>query len=377
VGALLLVTTLRNLRAVDLGFNLDGLSAFSMSFSGQGYDAPRALQFNRDLLTSLAGLPPPSAVAFANRAPFDSRSTVNIVPPGSGPDAADKLEVDSNGISANYFDVLGTPLVRGRAFTADETFATAPRETMPVIINESLATRLFGESDPIGRTVRMVATRSTARDLPVVGVVRDSRWTGFTGAPGMFLFEPIGRSSFGAFQATLIVRSTMTTTQLGAAVRSVAARLDRSLPLSDGQPLASRIDRDLRQQRLFAVLLTWLSVLAFSLAALGLYGLVSQMTSERAREFGIRLAIGATRTDIVKLVGRYVVVVTAIGGCVGLGLAVAGARAVSAMLFGVTGLDLRVYGLASATLMTVVALATAWPAVRATRVQPVDVLRVD
>jgi ABC-type antimicrobial peptide transport system permease subunit len=216
-----------------------------------------------------------------------------------------------------------------------------------------------------------------ALEFPIVGVVRDAHLHDFSGDPDLLVYQPLGRSSAGWSQVVVMVRSSRPTAEVDSEVRASAARLDRYLPLTGGEPLSVYIDGHVRQQRLFATMLTWVSVLAFVLAAVGLHGLVAQATTERAREFGIRMAIGASRRAIVRLVGRYVLVVAATGVVAGLALAAVAARLLSAMLFGVGALDPVTYTVAVGLMAMIVVLAAAWPAFRATRVPVVDVLRTE
>jgi predicted permease len=377
IGALLLVATLRNLHAVDLGFDPANLPTFRMDLRAQKYDQTRALAFDQDLLHTLAALPSLTGATIASKAPFVGRMGMRLVPPGAS--EAQTLQVLTNGIVPNYFQVLGTPVIHGRTFTAAEAFASTPMDdTMPVILSEALARRLFGDADPVGRTVHLPARANTpALEFPIVGVVRDAHLTDFSGDPDLMVYQPLGRSSAGWSQVVLMVRSNRSSAEVGSEVRALAARLDRYLPLSGGEALSVYIDGHLRQQRLFATMLTWVSMLAFVLAAVGLHGLVAQAMTERAREFGIRMAIGASRHAIVRLVGRYVLVVAASGVVAGLALAGVASRLVSAMLFGVSALDPVTYAVAVGLMVFIVALAAAWPALRATRVPVVDVLRAE
>jgi putative ABC transport system permease protein len=377
VDALLLITTLHNLRAVDLGFDPENLSTYRVNPQSAGYDVARALVFDRSLMTALEGNRSLGLFTIAERAPFDSRALWRIQPSGAAP--TDLLRIDTAGVSHSYFDVLGTRIIRGRAFTPDETFAAQPVDSMPVILNEALARKLFGNTDAINQTVHVppAGNRSTARDLPVVGVVEDVRWNSFTGEPNLLMYIPLGRTDFAAMRTVVIARSTKPLPEITAAVRGAAAQLDRMLPFSQGQALSVRIDRTLQQQRLFATMLSWTGVLAFVLAAVGLHGLVAQTAAERRREFGIRLAIGATRGDIARLVARYAVVIGVMGTGVGLVVSRFGVKLVTSLLFGVTALDPVVHTLAILSLIFVVIVACAWPAIRATRVQPVEVLRAE
>jgi len=376
VDALLLITTLHNLRAVDLGFDPENLSTYRVNYQSAGYDVPRALLFDRTLMTALEANRSLGVFTLAERAPFDSRTLMRVQPPGAGP--TDLLRVDTNGISHSYFDVLGTRIIHGRAFTPDESFAAQPLDSMPVILNDTLARKLFGNADSIHQTVHLPAAgKSPARDLPVVGVVEDVRWNSFTGEPNLLMYVPLGRTDFAALRTVVIARSSKPLPDLTAAVRGAAAQIDRMLPFSIGQSLSVRMDRQLQQQRLFATMLSWTGVLAFVLAAVGLHGLVAQTAAERRREFGIRLAIGATRADIARLVARYALTIGVIGTAVGLILSRFGVKLVTSLLFGVTAIDPVVHALAIVSLAVVVVMACAWPALRATRVQPVDVLRAE
>jgi predicted permease len=375
VGALLLVTTLRNLRGVDLGFDPANVTIWRIDLAAHGYTNVPAVRYLSDLF---AALEPGSAggVTIAQRAPFDSSSGIRVLPPGAA--AGKTIRVGSNGIAHNYFGVLGTALTRGRSFTAEEAFAAGDGPAAPVVINETLARQLFGDADAVGRTAHIPRTASSPdRDVPVIGVVRDARWNSITGAPEPFLYQPLGRYDFRPTRATLIVRSAQPMTALNAVVRAAAARLDANVPLSIALPLTASIDRTIQQQRLFGWTLTWLSALAFVLAAVGLHGLVAQTTTERSREFGIRLALGASQSAIARLVARYVLVVTAAGTAAGLVLAFYGTRLIQALLFGVTALDPLIYAIAVGLLAIVVVAASAVPVWRAIRTEPVVVLRGD
>jgi predicted permease len=373
VGALLLAATLRNLYAVDLGFNPDNVAVLRMSLDDEGYDAERSRSFREDLLPLLEATPSIGTVTLAHAAPFLGGLNTRVVPPGADDKAT--VQVQTNAVAENYFDVLGMSLVRGRTFTRAETFAASPMETVPVVVNQSLARRLFGDADPIGRTLRIPKIGSQpARDWPIVGVVRDAYSRRVTEPLALQFFQPIGRFRSDTL---VIVRSSRPLAEVIKGTSAAVARIDARVPIKDAYPLSMWIDNANRQARSFATMLTWMAVLAFVLAAVGLHGLVTQTTTERMREFGIRLAIGASRGAIATLVARRVVVITSIGCSIGLGLAAVSSKVVKSMLFGVTAIDPLVYTLAVVMMACVVALAAAWPAFRATRVDPVDVLRAE
>jgi hypothetical protein len=247
---------------------------------------------------------------------------------------------------------------------------------VPIIVNEAMARRLFGSVDVLGRTIRFTKTVSDPeRDLPIVGVVRDTRES-LTADIAPMIYMPLGPFDF-ATRGTVIVRSQRPAPQTAASMRALVARLDKNLPVTGGLPIFSLIDRGIRQQRLFAWTLSVLGALGFVLAALGVYGLVAQTTAERSREFGIRMALGAGRSNIAGLVFKFAAGIAGVGTVVGVVLAYFGSRAIASMLFGITPLSPAVYSVAIITLAAVVAVACAIPVLRAMRVQPVDVLRAD
>ena len=374
ISALLLVATLRNLRGVDLGLDPHDVSVVNFNLDAHGFDRGRALAYHREVLPALQAIGEFQSVGIATRPPFGSRSSTGVIPPGGDPDTP--VSVAANGVSESYFQSLSIPIVRGRAFTFEETFATG--ETAPLIVNERLALQLFRTVDVLGRTVRLARVgERPERDLTIVGVARDSHWRSITAEPDAFMYLPLAQFRSGGTTGTYLIRSTLPVHRVGEIASIVAARTARAVPLSTPRPLTAGIDREVSQQRVFAWMLTSLSLLGFALAALGLYGLVAQSTIERRREFGIRLAIGAARLDIARLVWRYALTVSSAGALVGVCLSYFGTRVIRHLLFGVSPLDPLTYAAAIVTLLVVVALACIGPAVRALRVQPVEVLRTE
>jgi predicted permease len=373
IGALLLVSTLRNLRGIDLGFDPRDVTVVNVTLDDHGYDRARTLVYHAQVLTALQARGDFDAVTLAQLPPFGSSTLVRIVPPDAAP--KETLSVRANGVSADYFRVLSQSIVRGRTFTSDE--AAGLGDGTPLIVNETLARRLFGTVDAVGRTVKLARTAANAeRDLMVVGVARDSRWRSIEGEQDAFLYQPFGHF-YRVASSVYMIKSTLPAQQVGEIANSIAARTASSIPLYMARPLSTGIDRELNQQRLFAWMLSLLAGLGFVLAALGLYGLVAQATVERRREFGIRLALGAAAGDIARLVARFALIVSSAGIIIGLTLTFFGTRLIQSMLFGVSPLEPLVYVAAVSTLAAVVALACAGPAWRAMRVPAVEVLRAE
>ncbi|HUR19863.1 MAG TPA: ADOP family duplicated permease [Vicinamibacterales bacterium] len=374
IGALLLVATVRNFHSVDLGFDPRNVTTMDISMPAQAYPSETAIQFWRDLQGAAQASGEFEAVSASNAPPFGGAFMNRIQPPGAPP--GETRMVRGNGVSDTFFSTLAIGLVRGREFTSAEAFAPATTPAPPIIVNETLAKQLFGSVDVLGRTIRFTKTISTPeRDLPIIGVARDSRES-LSGEREPAIFLPVGPFDFPR-RGTVIVRSSRPAPATLASIKALVARFDKNLPVTGGQPITMLIDRGIRQQRLFAWTLSVLGGLGFVLAALGVYGLVAQATAERSREFGIRIAIGASRSQIARLVFRFAATIAVIGTVAGVVLAYFGSRAVALMLFGITALDPRVYLVAIGALAAVVAAACAIPALRAMRVQPMDVLRPD
>jgi predicted permease len=374
IGALLLVSTLRNLRAVDLGLDPNRVTVVGFSLDEHGYDAARAMAYHREVLPALQASGEFEIVSLSKREPFGPGTRVRLIPPGA--DAKTPLSVYANGVSESYFRLLSIPIVRGRTFTFDE--AAGAGDGTPVIVNETLARQLFGTVDAVGRTVRFARTAlNPEQEMVIVGVTRDSRWRSIAGEPGPFLYQPFGHFPSGITYGVYMIKSNLPPRRVGEIANAIAARTANAVPLTVPRPLTTGIDRELSEQRVFAWMLSLLAGLGFVLAALGLYGLIAQTTIERRREFGIRLALGAAGMDIVRLVARYAVLVSSIGIVIGLALSYFGTRLIQSMLFGVSPLDPAVYVAAVFTLTMVVAIACIGPAWRAVRVQAVEVLRAE
>jgi putative ABC transport system permease protein len=367
IGALLLVTSLRQLYRVDLGFDPSGVSVHGLDPSGHGYTADRFAGYYDGIMDRLRGASGFQAVSLAFRAPFGSGRTLRLRHPAGG--ERDRIETYANAVSTTYFETLGIPLLRGRGFLENEL---ATRSDV-AIIGAGLARRLFGDGEAIGRPI-VLAERS-ARELRVVGVVGDTHWRNVTGEPDLLLYFPWGDAAIGTYEASLIVKSPAPLRNVAARVEAAAAEVDPTLPVNWSVAMTSRIDEELADQRVFAWMLSLLGWLGFTLAAVGLYGLLAQSVSERTREFGVRIALGSDRRGVFGLVLRQAAWIGALGTAAGLVLAYFGSQLIETRLYGVTRLDPLAYAAAAVALAVVVLLAGVWPARTATRIQPVEALR--
>jgi predicted permease len=373
VGALLFLMTLRHLRSVDLGFDPAGVTVVTLNVRGYGYTDARAVEYLTQVADAVRRQPGIQAAALAFSPPlFNGGLTDGMYLPDQDPSQA--TNVERNGVSPEYFEAVRLPIVRGRVFTAAEASGRAETDRRPVVVTEALARRLFGSDEAIGREVLTQAGPGKTLALSVVGIARDSHFRGIERPPDALLYEPL--ATFPIVQnAYLVVRSTLGSRDAYQLAAEAARRIDPTIPLAPETTFAARIDRQLGQQRLFAWMLGLLGTIGFVLAAVGLHGLIGQTVVERRREFGIRLAIGAAPTGIVKLVLRRAALVLSVGLAAGLALAWSGGRLVESQLFGITSRDPMPYGVAALLMVAVVSLASISPAVAATRVDPIDVLR--
>jgi putative ABC transport system permease protein len=375
-GAFLMIATLRQLHAVDLGFDPGGVSTYYLSLDRAGYDAASALSYDRELIDQLSAAPA-ITTALSYTHPFGPTIGWSLE---TSAETNDRIRVNMNGVTADYFRVLGVPLVRGRGFSSDEALQAGDHEGMPAVLSESLARRFFAEANPLGRQI-VLAGRSgvPASRLTVIGVVGDVHWRGITDPVDPMLYVPFGRAeaAMATLQSVLLVKSPRPFAETSRSVQATMHRLDREVPVAGARPLTASIDRELERRRVFAWALSLLGLLGSVLAAVGLAGLLAQSVTERTREFGVRMALGATRRDVFVAVLRHAAWIAASGGVVGLVLAWVGSGLLEAQLYGVTRFDVAVYGAAAAFLAAVALAAAAWPGWTACRIEPIAALKAE
>ena len=362
IGAGLCVKSLRALQAIDPGFEPAKVMTASFDLGQNGYDEARGRQFISQLSERVAALPGVEAVSFARIAAFSDIPWVGpLIIEGSIPQP-----INTNAIGPNYFQTLGAALAQGREFTAQDR-ADAP---LVVTVNEAAARRYWPGQEVVGK--RIVRGRQFAE---VVGVTRDSKEKGLTADPRPALYVPLLQNYFP--ELTLHVRTATPSQTLLAAVRREAQLLDPTLPVYNLQTLAAQKDGTLYTERLAATLLTLFGLLALSLAAVGIYGVLSYAVTERTREMGIRLALGACPRDLINLVVWQGLMLTLIGLVIGVGASFALTRLIAKLLFGVSPTDPLTF-VVIPLLLTGVALLACWiPARRATRVDPLASLRYE
>ena len=371
VGAGLFVRTLMNLRGVPLGIDVAPVITTSVDVSAQGYSDERTRTFFREMLDRLAREPGVEAASIV-WLPFFGEGASQAVLWPSERDSTRAVEARSNLVTPSFFRAAGIALQRGRTFREDEILRGDSSAVQPVIVSATLARQLFGTADPIGRRLRRSWRPSF--EFEVIGVVADARTVRVSREPEPYLYEPLGQG-FLTRRVTVFVRSALNPAAAAAAVRRVTRALDPTLPVFDVRTLAAQVDRQLFEQIAVARLTALFAVVAVLLAAVGLYGLMSFVVSDRTREFGIRAALGARGASLVAPVVRSAVALGALGILGGTALAMASAGVVRNRLFGVDPVDVATYAGAAALLGVVALLSTLIPAWRVARVDPLVALR--
>ena len=364
VGAVLCVRSLRAIQAVETGIDSTRVMTASFELGLDGSDQTIGRQFIAELSRRVAAQPGVESVALGTIVPFSDYFWISGArPEGHQPAPGERMAFDFNAIGPGYFRTLGTALVAGREFSASDT-----REAPPVVIvNEALAKRFWPGQNALGKRI------DRGRLAEVVGVVRDSRAKKVTDAakPTIYLSLLQNYSS----NLTIYVRSAADARAVLGGVRAAIHALDPRLAVSNLQTLEAQRNGSLYAERLSAALLSMLGALALALVSIGLYGLLSYAVTQRTREIGIRLALGAQRRDLLRLVIRRGVLLTTIGSIGGLAASFAVVGVVRGVLFGVSPMDPLTYVMAPATLIGVALLACWLPARRAARLSPLTALR--
>jgi predicted permease len=380
VCALLMVATISRLNAADRGFDVDGVTAHYFSLSSEGIKGSRADEVLRALTEGLSADSRVEAVSLSFTYPLGFGYSQLVAAPTQSAADAKPLRVPANYVTNGYFATLGLRTRAGRVFTTDESMAGGPMDGAPVVISAAMAAQYFGTEQAVGRVVTLPAgTATPARALRIIGVVSDvvtDVANVMEGTPAMTMYLPFGKMGAAATSAPiLLVRSTLTTDAAVSLVRAIVRRIDSTISVAGNKSLRSEVESQSSERRAFAWILSLLGGLAYVLAAVGLYGLLAQIIAERTREFGIRIAIGATRPQVLASVFWQTVRIAVPGAAAGLIVAIAAASLLGALIWSVSPYDPLTYGGALVSLALVVVVSAAVPAVSAARISPVEALR--
>ena len=378
VGAGLMLRSFSTLLSVDPGFQASGTLSFRLFLPPAGYPDPTAqIAFFDRLDDELETLPGVEQVSLMSGLPPIRRINANtmefegIVPSPDGP----PTEVDYwQFVMDDYFKTMRIPLLDGRQFSNLDADGTQP----VVLVNQTMADTYWSDTGALGKRLRQCCGDDNPW-LTIVGVVGDVKQGGMDEETGteLYFYVPQVASALGFAPRTMhvVLRTSVPPASLSGQARSTVWSLDPGLPLADLQTLETAVLRSVAQPRFLAVLLGNFGLIALLLAAVGTYGVMSVFVAERNREMGIRMALGADSGRVVGLVLRHGLAIAGAGLLLGVAVALALNRFVAAMLFGVGGADPLTYGGVVALLAAVAALACVMPARRATRVDPMVVLK--
>jgi putative ABC transport system permease protein len=378
VGAGLLIHSFTRLLQVDLGFDPRNVLKLSVSLPPTEYkDDAQKTAFIERALERIKALPGVEAAAAANVTPLTGYAAnfpfeiENRPPalPGEQPNA------EYRAVSADYFRALGMRVRRGRGFTENDV-KRSPQKAGVVIINEALAARYWPGEEALGQRLLIVKPnldRDGGQWREIVGIVGNVRQAGVEAAPLPEMYEPTLSNAAGFYD--LVVRSPVAPESLTRAVRAEFRALDPDLPLFTVRTLAEMVQMNLARQRFAAQLLGAFAALALVLAAVGIYGVLAYSVTERTREIGVRLALGAQRADVLRLILREAMRWVLLGGLCGLAVALALSRVLTGLLYGVTASDPLVFAGVAVLLVAVALVACLVPAWRAAQVDPMAALR--
>jgi putative ABC transport system permease protein len=371
VGAGLLVRSMHNLLHVDLGFNADNVLTMRINLQGGKNDPGTARVFYDECLARVSDVPGVRSAALTMSLPIEGAywDSVFTAADKPVPSRADLPESDYLPVSANYFETMGIRLLQGRGFTAADTPESAP----VVVINETLARRIWPGESPIGKRVKLGFPEGNTPWREVIGVVNDIKLSGVERATSMQIYtllahEPI--TSLG-----LVVRTNGNPSAAAVSVQKAIHAIDKDLPVYAIWTMDQLLGNSLAQRRLTLVLLGSFAVLALLLAAVGVYGVTSYAVRQRTHEFGIRMALGAQARDVLRLILVNGLKLSMMGVALGLGAAFVLTRWMESLLFGVRATDVQTFTAIALLLLSIALLACWIPARRATKVDPMVALR--
>jgi predicted permease len=369
VGAGLFLRTLVNLNNVDTGFNKENVLRLNIDSSSAGYKEgePRELALDQQIEERVQALPNVKAASFSAFTFNEGAWSSDVALPGM---RANKDNVMHNVVGMRYFDTMQIPLVAGRTFSASDT-STSPRVA---IISEHMAKTFFPLVNPIGRHYGL-GDNKPENDVTIIGVAKDVKFNNLAEDPVDLDYLSYTQTPWGF--GDLEVRYTGDFAPVAAAVQQTIRSIDRNLPITHVTTLDEQVARSITNQRLVAQLSAFFGLLAVFLSCIGIYGVMSYVVTKRTNEIGIRIALGAGRSNMLWMVLREILTLVSIGIVIGVPVTLAGNRLVSNMLFGLRPTDPTTLVSATVMLLIVAAIAGYLPARRASLVDPMVALRYE
>jgi putative ABC transport system permease protein len=371
MGALLFVRSLRKLTTLNVGFQQTGILVTYVDFTHLQLPEERYTEYKRDLVKRVEAIPGIESAAHAMMVPFGGMTwNDDVINEGFDQDAGVVWE---NFLGPGYFQTIGTPLLAGRDFDDRDT-ATSVKVA---IVNQAFVRKILKGADPLGKRFRIHEHPGKPRPLyEIVGVTGDNKFQDMHEEFLPFMYFPATQEEKPSPDDQILIRSSLPLTSLIASMKDTIADVNPGIDL-EFRVLKTRIHDSLLQDQLMATLSGFFGFLAALLAAIGLYGVMSYTVIQRTKEIGIRMAIGAERVDVLRLILREATVLTVTGLVIGTALALGSAQAAKSLLFGLKPRDPLTLVMAVVTLSAVAALASFLPAYRASKLDPLTALRYE
>ena len=371
VGALLFARSLRNLTTLNAGFQQNGILITSIDFKRLQLPEERYSDYKREIAKRLQAMPGVESAARAMLVPFGGSTwNQNVLTEGSDDDKGVSWQ---NFLGPGYFQTVGTPLLAGRDFDDRDTAASVK----VAIVNQAFVRKILKGAEPLGKRFRLHEAPGKPRPLyEIVGVTGDNKFQDMHEEFLPFAYFPSTQQEKPSPDDQILIRSSLPVTSLIASVKQTMNDMNPGIDL-EFKVFKTQIHNSLLQDELMATLSGFFGFLAALLAAIGLYGVISYMVVQRTREIGIRMAIGADRVAVVRMILREAGMLTTAGLLVGTGLAFGAVEAAKSLLYGLKPRDPSTLAMAIATLSAVAALASFLPAYRASKLDPLEALRYE
>ena len=369
VGGALLMQSLQRLRTADPGFSADRVVATGFDLVGAGYDPERSKLFRQELLERAQAMPGVESAVWEKSRPFSYVGYLSapIVVDGYEPRSDEQPRVEYNPVGPGYFATMGIPILSGREFTRSDNETTYPA----VIVNQLMVQKYWHGVDPVGKRVQL-----GGQSMLVVGVAKDSKYSSFVEFPQPFLYVCAGQVPL--VNADLVIRTSQSSGTVSSELLREVRSLDSGLGMGEVVPMREHMNRTaLASQQIVVALLTIFAAMALSLAAVGLYGVMSYSVSQSKREIGLRMALGAGASHLFRVVMSHGLALSFGGIVLGSISAFALTRfiAIGSLLYEVNPLDPGAFVLASLVMILISVAACLLPAWKASRTNPVQALR--